>query len=123
MYDILHTLFPSGMSNHRITLKVGMIITLLRNFDHQNGHCNGSMRSRQFQVRPCCAMTVNKSQGQSLHRVGIFCSRYLFSHGQFYVAASRVGISSRLRILALDEETNKKRRFLSNVVYEEVLTR
>ena len=43
--------------------------------------------------------------------------------GQFYVAASRVGRSSRLQILALDEETKKKRRFLSNVVYEEVLTR
>ena len=66
-------------------------------------------------------MTVNKSQGQSLHCVGIFCSRDFFSHGQFYVAASRVGRSSRLRILAQDEQTKKKRRFLSNVVYEEVL--
>ena len=68
-------------------------------------------------------MTVNKSQGQSLHRVGIFCSRDFFSHGQFYVAASRVGRSSSIRILAQDEQTKKKRRFLSNVVYEEVLTR
>ena len=139
---------------------------LLRNFDQQNGHCNGSryiieqilpyvlvaqsvlgvnagstllipritlspsdnvfpftLRRKQFPVRPCFAMTVNKSQGQSLHRVGIFCKRDFFSHGQFYVAASRVGRSNRLRILALDEETKKKRRYLSNVVYQEVLTK
>ena len=68
-------------------------------------------------------MPVNTSQGPSVHRVGIFCSRDFFSLGQFYMAVSRVGRSSRLRILALDEETKKKRRFLSNVVYEEVLTR
>ncbi|KAJ8348928.1 hypothetical protein SKAU_G00275170 [Synaphobranchus kaupii] len=164
--EFLHTLCPSGMPPHRITLKVGMVIMLLRNFDQHNGHCNGSrylidqilphilvaksvvgvnagrtllipritlcpsdnifpftLRRRQFPVRPCFAMTVNKSQGQSLHHVGVFCTRDFFSHGQFYVAASRVGRSSGLRILAQDEETKKKRRFLSNVIYEEVLTK
>ena len=30
------------MPPHRITLKVGMVIMLLQNFDQQNGHCNGS---------------------------------------------------------------------------------
>uniref|UniRef100_A0A671VV85 ATP-dependent DNA helicase n=1 Tax=Sparus aurata TaxID=8175 RepID=A0A671VV85_SPAAU len=163
--EFLNTLCPSGMPPHRITLKVGMVIMLLRNFDQQNGHCNGSryiieqilphplvaksvigvdagrallipritlipsdnifpftLRRKQFPVRPCFAMTVNKSQGQSLQRVGVFCTRDFFSHGQFYVAASRVGRSNRLRILALDEETKKKCHFLSNVVYTEVLT-
>ena len=50
-------------------------------------------------------MTMNKSQGQSLHRGGIFCSIDFFTHRQFYVAASRVGRSSRLRIVAQDEQT------------------
>ena len=40
--EFLHTLCPSGMPPHCITLKVGMVIMLLRNFDQQNGHCNGS---------------------------------------------------------------------------------
>ena len=40
--EFLNTLCPSGMPPHRITLKVGMVIMLLRNFDQQNGHCNGS---------------------------------------------------------------------------------
>ena len=40
--EFLNTLCPSGMPPHRITLKVGMVIMLLQNFDQQNGHCNGS---------------------------------------------------------------------------------
>uniref|UniRef100_A0A8C5E9X1 ATP-dependent DNA helicase n=1 Tax=Gouania willdenowi TaxID=441366 RepID=A0A8C5E9X1_GOUWI len=140
--EFLNTLCPSGMP-HRISLKVGMVIMLLRNFDQQNGHCNGSryiieeilphllvtksvigvnagrslipsdnifpftLRRKQFPVRPCFAMTVNKSQGQSLQRVGVFSTRDFFSHGQFYVAASRVRRSNKLRILGLDEETKK----------------
>ncbi|XP_028301369.1 uncharacterized protein LOC114462606 [Gouania willdenowi] len=163
--EFLNTLCPSGMPPHCISLKVGMVIMLLQNFDQQNGHCNGSryiieeilphllvtksligvnagrtllipritlipsdnifpftLRRKQFPVRPCFAMTVKKSQGQSLQRVGVFSTRDFFSHGQFYVAASRVGRSNRLRILVLDEETKKKRHFLSNVVYTEVLT-
>uniref|UniRef100_A0A8C5G907 ATP-dependent DNA helicase n=1 Tax=Gouania willdenowi TaxID=441366 RepID=A0A8C5G907_GOUWI len=134
----LKTLCPSGMPPHRIYLKVGMVIMLLRNFDQQNGHCNGSryiieeilphllvtksVIGVNGGLRPCFAMTVNKSQGQSLQRVGVFSTRDFFSHGQFYVAAGRVGRSNQLRILALDEETKKKRHFLSNVVFTEVLT-
>ena len=49
-------------------------------------------------------MTVNKSQGQSLHRGGIFCSRDFFSYGQFNVAASRVGRSSSLYAGGKDAE-------------------
>uniref|UniRef100_A0A671V0R7 ATP-dependent DNA helicase n=1 Tax=Sparus aurata TaxID=8175 RepID=A0A671V0R7_SPAAU len=149
--EFLNTLCPSEMPPHRITLKVGMVIMLLQNFDQQNGHCNVAksvigvnaghallipritlipsdnifpftLRRKQFPVRPCFAMTVNKSQGQSLEHVGVFCTRDFFSHGQFYVAASRVGRSNRICILALDEETEEKHHFLSNVVFSEVLT-
>lgn len=40
--EFLHTLCLSGMLSHRITLKLGMVIRLLRNFDQHNGQCNGS---------------------------------------------------------------------------------
>lgn len=36
-------------------------------------------------------MTINKSQGQSLSRVGLFIPRPVFGHGQLYVAWSRSG--------------------------------
>ena len=48
-------------------------------------------RRLQFPVRPCFAMTVNKSQGQTFKAIGLDLSTASFSHGMFYVAASRVG--------------------------------
>ena len=35
-------------------------------------------------------MTANKAQGQTLEFVGIYIVREFFSHGQFYVAISRI---------------------------------
>ena len=117
--EFLNTLCPSGMPPHRITLKVGMVIMLLRNFDQQNGHSNGSryiteqilphllfaksvigvsarctllipritlipsdnifpftLQRKQFPVRPCLAMTVNKSLGH-------FTTHWCFLHKRF----------------------------------------
>ena len=68
-------------------------------------------------------MTVNKSQGQSLKQVGVYSVKDFFSHGQLYVAASRVGNPQQLRILLINEEDHSKRIHMNNVVYQEILTR
>ncbi|CAK8534199.1 unnamed protein product [Lathyrus sativus] len=47
---------------------------------------------KQFPVRLSFAITINKSQGQTIPNVGIYLPRYVFSHGQLYVALSR-GVS------------------------------
>ena len=36
---------------------------------------------RQFPVRPCFGITSNKSQGQTLEKVGIYLKNDFFQHG------------------------------------------
>ena len=57
------------------------------------------MIRRQFPIRLAFAMTINKAQGQSLRRVGIYLRNPVFSHGQLYVALSRAGIPWETRCL------------------------
>ena len=74
---------------------------------------------RQLPIRLCFAMTINKSQGQTLHTVGVDLRTPVFTHGQLYVALSRVTDVGRLKVL-LPEENGRK---TINEVYEEVLLR
>jgi hypothetical protein len=73
---------------------------------------------KQFPVRLCFAMTINKSQGQSVKHVGLDLRTPVFTHGQFYVAVSRV--TSRDNIKAIwDEKVTEATT--KNIVYNEVL--
>ena len=77
---------------------------------------------RQFPLMVCFAMTINKSQGQSLEEVGLYLRKPVFTHGQLYVAISRVTTKNGLKVLICDEE-GKPTNMTTNVVYKEVLQR
>ena len=72
---------------------------------------------KQFPIKVCFAFTSNKSQGQSLNNVGICVMQDFFTHGQFYVAISRVTEAQNLKILLPDRH---QRKTVSNIVYKEV---
>jgi hypothetical protein len=76
------------------------------------------LNRRQFPIQVALAMTINKAQGQTVHRVGVDLRNAVFAHGQLYVALSHVTTLQNVAVLlSLDTEQHTTR----NVVYGEVL--
>lgn len=79
------------------------------------------MQRRQFPIQLSFAMTINKSQGQSLRKVGLCLTRPVFTHGQLYVALSRVRSIDGLKIV-LNSSSLERGPKATNVVFTEVLS-
>jgi hypothetical protein len=63
------------------------------------------------------AMTINKSQSQTLNNVGVYLSSPVFYHGQLYVAISWVTSSANIKIFSGQVPDE----YMWSVVYREVL--
>ena len=69
-------------------------------------------------------MTINKSLGQTFEKVGLFLPQPVFSHGQLYVAFSRVRWLSDVHVKVMKTSNQGKRRgitFTKNIVCREIL--
>ena len=73
---------------------------------------------RQFPVRLCFSMTINKCQGQTVKYVGLDLRRPVFTHGQFYVGVSRVTSVSNIKVIWEESVEEAKTK---NIVYSEIL--
>jgi ATP-dependent DNA helicase PIF1 len=71
-------------------------------------------RRLQFPLKVAFSLTINKSQGQTFKVMGVDLTHPCFTHGMFYVAASRTGNAEKLFFLAPKYQTR-------NVVYPEAL--
>jgi len=162
----LNEIDVSEMPPHRLTLKVGAIVVLLRNVDVVNGLSNGTrlevlemqrhfircrivtgprhnrtctlqyfqfeyqdkrvdgsgvhMTRFQLPVALAFAMTVNKAQGQTAARLGLYLRDQVFSHGQLYVALSRVRTADSVRLYVQDSDVNQPLE-IDNIVFTDVL--
>ena len=60
------------------------------------------MKRRQFPLKLAFGMTINKAQEQTLGILGLHLTSPVFSHGQLYVAMSRVRSSNAIKIVVDD---------------------
>uniref|UniRef100_H3GAI5 DNA helicase Pif1-like 2B domain-containing protein n=8 Tax=Phytophthora ramorum TaxID=164328 RepID=H3GAI5_PHYRM len=82
------------------------------------------LRRRQFPIQTAFAMTINKAQGQTVQYLGLYLATPCFSHGQLYVAMSRV--TSRSRFKALVEYPEREEEdgvYTANIVYRQLFER
>ncbi|KAL6739704.1 hypothetical protein Aduo_013129 [Ancylostoma duodenale] len=103
---VLGCIFACGSRKGRYVLP--------QNDNYYNQDLPFTLKRRQFPLRLCFALTINKSQGQTFDRVGICLNDHIFSHGQFYVALSRARSKEGVKI-------ESKSGLMHNIVYPEVL--
>jgi ATP-dependent exoDNAse (exonuclease V) alpha subunit len=67
-------------------------------------------------------MTINRSQGQEFEKLLLDLTSPSFTHGQLYVALSRIRKSENIKIFCTDEQIVDDNVLITkNVVYDEIL--
>eukprot|EP00045_Choanoeca_perplexa_P020129 m.3665 g.3665 ORF g.3665 m.3665 type:complete len:2067 (+) comp6362_c0_seq1:74-6274(+) len=92
---------------------------MIPRIDHVNRHAilDVMVRRTQLPLIQCYAMTINKSQGQTLRRCVLDLRAPVFQHGGLYVALSRVSHPAELKIMLPANTTTT-----ANVVHETLVS-
>ncbi|XP_058790183.1 ATP-dependent DNA helicase PIF1-like [Phymastichus coffea] len=78
-----------------------------------------TFKRRQFPIRLAFAITINKSQGQTLAKIRIDLRRDVFNRGQLYVAMSRVRSWDSLKIyLGNQRQTLNVKNYVYTELYQ-----
>ena len=172
LYDVefLNRVNVSGLPPHRLPLKVGACIILIKNLDVKKGHCNGTryiilelsnnlikaqkllggansiilipripmiskdssfpvpFKRVQFPVLGAYYLTINRAQGQTLGRAGLYLPRSVFCHGHLYVGFGRCGDPDELFVYAdqgefdnIKQHLDPNKTYTRNIIYPEIL--
>lgn len=78
-----------------------------------------SFKRRQFPIRLAFAMSINKAQGQTLKKIGVDLRRDVFTHGQLYVALSRVRSEQGIKVF-VHQSTLENNNKVKNFVFKEI---
>ena len=82
------------------------------------------LERHQLPLRLAYSMTINKAQGQTFEKVGIYLPSPVFSHGQLYVAFSRARSMAAVKVKVVNTHQQGKqqgRTVTPNVLFREVL--
>ena len=82
------------------------------------------LKRTQFPVRLAYALTINKSQGQTFDKVGIYLQNPCFAHGQLYVAFSRARSFENVKVFVnhtAEQGHHERETYTRNIVEANLL--
>jgi hypothetical protein len=89
------------------------------------GNVEISLTRNQLPIQLAFAMTINRAQGQTFDKVGIFLREPAFTHGQLYTAFSRVRRASDVKVQIVKGKRQGDRRegrvYTRNIVFKTFL--
>lgn len=88
-------------------------------------------KRRQFPLTLAFAITINKSQGQTFSRVGVYLSKPVFNHGQLYVALSRATNAQNIKVIIahdkllfapeIEQNENEQFKITQNLIFRQLV--